>query len=83
MPSRYPKDLASHVHSQLVSSKAPSPSVAVLVTLFEVLYFASLKSEEAERISCCIARELRNLSRINFLDEGEPHQIHGFTEASA
>jgi hypothetical protein len=52
---RYPKDLAKHVHSQLVARKTQCPPLAVLVTLFEVLYFASLKSEEAERISCRIA----------------------------
>src|SRR3984893_3266756 len=55
MPARYPKDLASRVHSQLGAKKISSPPLNVLVALFEVLYFASLKSEEAERISCRVA----------------------------
>jgi len=62
MPARYPKDLARHIHSQLEARKIQSPSLAVLATLFEVLYFASLKSEEAERISC----------RIAFVDRSNP-----------
>jgi hypothetical protein len=62
MPTRYPKDLARHVHSQLTARKIQSPPIAALVTLFEVLYFASLKSEEAERISC----------RIAFVDRSNP-----------
>lgn len=55
MPAKYPKDLAGHVRSQLMAQKRPCPPLAVLEELFEVLYFASLKSEEAERIYCRIA----------------------------
>jgi Probable sensor domain DACNV len=62
MPAKYPKDLASQVHSQLGARKTPRPPLAVLAALFEVLYFASLKSEEAERISC----------RIAFVDRSNP-----------
>lgn len=61
MPAKYPKDPAVHVHSQLNTTKA-TPAVGVLATLFETLYFASLKSEESERISC----------RIAFLDRSNP-----------
>lgn len=53
MPPRYPKDLARHIHSRLGNIK--KPPLPVLAALFEVLYFASLKSEETERISCRIA----------------------------
>ncbi len=62
MPARYPKDLAKHVHAQLAAHKISGPAVAILENLFEVLYFASLKSEEAERISC----------RIAFIDRSNP-----------
>src|ERR1700722_20946775 len=60
MPARYPKDLARRIHLRLgTKEKPPFP---VLVALFEVLYFASLKSEEAERITC----------RIAFVDRSDP-----------
>ncbi len=62
MSARYPKDLAIHVHAQLRNRQVQAPPVAVLAKLFEVLYFASLKSEEAERISC----------RIAFIDRSDP-----------
>ena len=52
---RYPSDLAKRVHSQLNAAEDSSPSLAILVNLFEILYFASLKSEETETISCRIA----------------------------
>jgi len=55
MPSTFPKDLAEHVHKQLVSRKKQPPSVKVLTELFETLYFASLKREETQPISCRVA----------------------------
>jgi hypothetical protein len=55
MPAGLPKDLAKHVHSQLVARKQSPPSVTVLTELFETLYFASLKQEETQPISCRIA----------------------------
>ncbi len=69
MAAKYPKDLAAHVHSQLNTTKA-TPAVGVLATLFETLYFASLKSEESERIACRIAF----LDRSN-LDPKPPERI--------
>jgi hypothetical protein len=50
MSARYPADLAKHV-----ARRISFPPLAVLVELFEVMYFASLKSEEAESISCRVA----------------------------
>ena len=51
-----------HVHSQLAAAKTQRPSLAILTELFEVLFFASLKSDEAERISC----------RVAFVDHSNP-----------
>jgi hypothetical protein len=62
MPSKFPEDLASHVHSQLVAHKERTPSVEVLTGLFETLYFASLKQEEGQPISC----------RVAFMDRKRP-----------
>ena len=62
MPSSFPEDLASHVHSQLVARKERPPSVKVLTRLFETLYFASLKREESQPISC----------RVAFIDRKRP-----------
>jgi hypothetical protein len=62
MPSAFPKDLAEHVHRQLTSRKKHPPSVEVLTELFETLYFASLKREETQPISC----------RVAFIDRDRP-----------
>jgi hypothetical protein len=62
MPSRFPEDLASQVYSQLVARKERPPSLKVLTSVFETLYFASLKSEEGQPISC----------RVAFMDRKRP-----------
>jgi DNA integrity scanning protein DisA with diadenylate cyclase activity len=62
MPSRFPKDLAVHVHSQLAARNKKTPAVAVLTELFETLYFASLQQEESQPISC----------RVAFIDRKRP-----------
>ena len=62
MPSAFPKDLAEHVHRQLASRKQRPPAVKVLTELFETLYFASLKREETQPISC----------RVAFIDRDRP-----------
>ena len=62
MPSRFPGDLASHVHSHLVAREERPPSVKVLTSVFETLYFASLKREEGQPISC----------RLAFMDRKRP-----------
>jgi hypothetical protein len=62
MSSQFPKDLAAHIHSQLVARKEHPPSVKVLTKLFETLYFASLKREETQPISC----------RVAFIDRNQP-----------
>lgn len=62
MPPQFPEDLAEHVHSHLVSRKQQPPSVRILGRLFETLYFASLKVEESQPISC----------RIAFIDRKRP-----------
>ena len=61
MSADFPKDLASHVHGQLVHRKQIPPSTKVLTKLFETLYFASLKREETQPISC---RVLSSTARI-------------------
>jgi len=55
MPASFPENLAKHVHSQLLARKQSPPSVTVLTDLFETLYFASLRREETQPISCRIA----------------------------
>lgn len=56
MAANYPKDLARHVYRHLISRrKERPPQLTVLETLFESLYFASLKQEENQPISCRIA----------------------------
>jgi hypothetical protein len=55
MPVSFPADLATHVRSQLIDRKERSPSQVVLTKLLETMYFASLKREETEPISCRIA----------------------------
>jgi hypothetical protein len=55
MPASFPADLASHVRAQLLHRKENAPSQKVLVGLFETLYFASLRREETQPISCRIA----------------------------
>lgn len=62
MPASFPVDLASHVHAQLTHRKQTPPSTKVLTRLFETLYFASLKREETQPISC----------RIAFIDRKRP-----------
>ena len=52
MSRRFPADLAKRVRAQLVVRKQHPPSQAALTTLFETLYFASLKQEENQSISC-------------------------------
>jgi hypothetical protein len=46
---KYPKDLAEVVHSE-IKIKHPSLSIVNLVSLFEIMYFASIKTEESEPI---------------------------------
>jgi hypothetical protein len=55
MSASFPVDLAAHVHGQLTHRNESPPSMKVLTRLFETLYFASLKSEETEPISCRVA----------------------------
>ncbi len=65
MPANFPADLASHVHRQLVGRKeSRPPSLKLLTALFETLYFASLKREETQPISC----------RVAFIDRKRPDQ---------
>ena len=62
MPSSFPEDLADHVYRQLIARKQSPPSANVLTNLFETLYFASLKREETQPISC----------RVAFIDRKRP-----------
>jgi hypothetical protein len=55
MSANFPADLANHVRAQLTGRIENLPSVEVLKLLFETLYFASLKREESQPISCRIA----------------------------
>jgi len=55
MSESYPHDLASHVRSALMSKHKKAPPLALLVSMFEILYFASLKTEEGQGILCRVA----------------------------
>jgi hypothetical protein len=56
MPESYPRHLAERVYEKLFRKlKSACPSLPALEQLFERLYFASLKREEAENVSCRIA----------------------------
>jgi hypothetical protein len=60
MSRSFPSDLARHVHSKLNGRSSKFPSETALTKLFETLYFASLKREEDQPISCRIAFVDRN-----------------------
>src|SRR6266404_9995014 len=51
----YPSDLARQVREQLVLAKQDPPEEVLLTSLFETLFFASLKREEGRAISCRVA----------------------------
>lgn len=63
---KYPKDLAEVVHSE-INRKHSSLSIGNLVSLFETMYFASIKTEESESI----------IFNIVYLDspEQDPNQL--------
>ena len=49
-PVRYPEDIAKAVFSEVKKRNGIFPSEDILIELFEILYFASIKTEEAEPI---------------------------------
>lgn len=56
MPQHYPRDLAKRCHAQLFRRfRSECPPLSVLEQIFERLYFASMKREEAESVTCRIA----------------------------
>ena len=57
-----PGDLAAVVHAELRKRASKAPALDVLIALFECLYFASLKTEEAESIKIHVA----------YVDPGNP-----------
>lgn len=59
---KYPKDLAKAVFSEIKRKNDKFPSEDILVALFETLFFASIKTEEAEPI----------IFNIVYLDPDDP-----------
>lgn len=51
----YPRDLAAEVRRRLEEEGAPSPPPEVLNSLFETLFYASLRTEENLPVTCTIA----------------------------
>lgn len=53
MPSKNhtPKDFAKKVYDELLRLKLRPPKLEILINLFETMYFASLQSEESQRIA--------------------------------
>jgi hypothetical protein len=62
MAARYSSDLARHVRDYLISKREKVPSIEVFEKLFETLFFASLRREETQAISC----------RVAFIDRKRP-----------
>jgi hypothetical protein len=52
--ANYPADLAILVKERLQRERTPSPPLGVLKKFFEVIFFVSLKTEEAEHVRCWI-----------------------------
>jgi sensor domain DACNV-containing protein len=50
----YPKDLAEVTRKELCVMKVRAPSVQILTTLFEIMYMASMRTEESQAIACTI-----------------------------
>ena len=46
-----PKNLAEIVYSELKERSSPYPNLEILIDLFELMYFASLKTEESQPIT--------------------------------
>jgi len=59
---RYPEDLAKAVFSEIKRRSDEIPSIELLVSLFETMYFESIKTEEAESI----------IFNIVYLDPDDP-----------
>ena len=49
--TKYPNNFADAVYRELKRRKKEPPSIELLIKLFESMYFASLKTEEAENIT--------------------------------
>ena len=67
--ARYPYHLAKLVVQRLAGSNVDAPSDKVLLRLFETLYFASLKTDEARPCTCT----------VNYIDPAANH-LDGSTE---
>lgn len=52
--TQYPFDLARWVAIQLEKARGRSPEESVLIRLFEILYFASLRTDEGRYTSCTV-----------------------------
>lgn len=59
---KYPNDIARAVFLEIKTRKAEFPSEDILIDLFEIMYFASIRTEEAEPI----------LFNIVYLDPDDP-----------
>ena len=67
-----PQDLAARVHAFLARGMVRTPDPGVLDRLFQVLYFASLKTEEAEPI--CALQSSHRYSALWARRRGFPKQ---------
>ena len=70
--ARYPYHLAKLVAHELALEAIDSPSEKVLLKLFEILYFASLKTDEARPCRCTINYLDPSSQRSQFLSDGQP-----------
>jgi hypothetical protein len=52
--ANYPRDLAVLVEERLKRDKVPSPGLDIVTRLLEVIYFVSLKTEEAQHVRCWV-----------------------------
>jgi hypothetical protein len=77
--TKFPKDMARVVRSQLLRRGQVPPDLQVLVELFEALYFASLQTEESERIALHVVyvdpaetRSSRSIAGWSYVQLAEP-----------
>jgi len=77
--TKFPRDMASLVRSQLSRRGQAPPDLPVLVELFEALYFASLQTEESQRIALHVvyldpagANSSRSIAGWSYIALAEP-----------
>lgn len=69
--NKFPKDIALKTYSELKKRRVVPPKKSVLINLFEILYFTSLKTEEADHVTFDIV-----YLNPEYIDSNRPGKIH-------